>query len=170
MLSLRKIEEIFSSERHKASTLQETSTLWRSADLNADTFADLVLVNYQSNSIEIQIGDGSGRFLQTQIFTPTEKIPQVAVADFNGDGRPIWPSGAKVPLLQYRINSLYRGTVKREFVVSQTLETGFFQEKLTPIDLSGNGNIDLVVLTSLGNTTRLATVQNNFGVFVNHES
>lgn len=135
-------------------------------DLTGDTFADLIFVNTQSNSIEIQVGDGSGLFVPTQTLTPAQRGPQVAVADFSGDGHPDLAIGGKGsgPSSPASI-SLYRGDGTGMFIVSQTLETGFFQDKLTPIDLNGNGNIDLAILTSSGNLKGLKTIKNSLGTF-----
>lgn len=60
------------------------------ADLNGDTFPDLAVANYHSNNVSAVFGSSTGAFTAaTGSPYPAGGLPHsVAVADFNGDGKP----------------------------------------------------------------------------------
>jgi hypothetical protein len=55
-------------------------------DFNGDGFVDLVVENYNSNTVSVLLGNGDGTF-QPQVTYAVGTLPErVLVADFNGDG------------------------------------------------------------------------------------
>ncbi len=60
------------------------------ADLNGDTFPDLVTANYGGNTVSVLLGDGTGAFTAASgsPFAVGVNPISVAIADFNGDGKP----------------------------------------------------------------------------------
>jgi hypothetical protein len=59
------------------------------ADFNGDGRMDLAVVNRDSNTVAVLLGDGSGAFAAADIFSTGGEGPMsLAVGDFNGDGHP----------------------------------------------------------------------------------
>jgi hypothetical protein len=59
----------------------------KSADLNGDGKADLVVVNQGSNTVSVLLGNGNGTFQpKTDYATGTSPV-DAALGDFNGDGK-----------------------------------------------------------------------------------
>lgn len=57
------------------------------SDFNGDKFTDLAVVNVQSNSVSILIGNGDGTFQPASDISFATTPSAIAVADFNGDGK-----------------------------------------------------------------------------------
>ena len=58
------------------------------ADLTGDGVPDLVVANYNANTISVLIGERGGTFLPQEVFSVGARPYAVTVADLNGDGRP----------------------------------------------------------------------------------
>jgi Ca2+-binding RTX toxin-like protein len=58
------------------------------ARINGDTIPDLVVANYNSNTVEVLLGNGDGSFQSPLTFKVANGPTAVAVADINGDGIP----------------------------------------------------------------------------------
>lgn len=76
------------AQRLAAGLYEGDSPAWiEIADINNDTFFDLVTVNPESDRLLVFPGDGRGRFDEPQIWPTHGLDPRaVIVADFNGDG------------------------------------------------------------------------------------
>ena len=57
------------------------------ADVNGDTFADIVTTDYGSNSISLLLGAGQGRFQSVRTLAVGQQPVALAVADVTGDGK-----------------------------------------------------------------------------------
>ncbi|HEY6802580.1 MAG TPA: VCBS repeat-containing protein [Pyrinomonadaceae bacterium] len=59
-----------------------------SGDFNGDHHADLIVESWQTNQVEVLIGDGQGNFISPGRLFPVGKMPyqRLRVADFNNDG------------------------------------------------------------------------------------
>ncbi len=58
------------------------------ADLTGDGIPDLIVANYNDDTISVLMGKGDGTFLPQEVFAVGEKPYAIAVADLTGDGRP----------------------------------------------------------------------------------
>src|SRR5439155_17508060 len=56
-------------------------------DFNGDSKLDLAVVNFNSNSVSVLLGNGDGAF-QAPLAFVVGNPRSVAVGDFNGDGKP----------------------------------------------------------------------------------
>jgi hypothetical protein len=57
------------------------------ADLNGDTYMDIVIANNNYNYVNVLVGYGNGTFGEEMRFTTNYWLLSVTVADFNSDGR-----------------------------------------------------------------------------------
>ena len=64
--------------------------VWGAADLNGDGIPDLVLMSEAGTGFEVMFGKGNGTFSSPAVYSvPSGQIAEpVAMADFNGDGKP----------------------------------------------------------------------------------
>ena len=111
------------------------------ADFNRDGKADLVVANYQSNSISVLVGNGDGKF-QTPIIVATGSPSySVAAADFNGDGK------ADLVVANYGTNSvsILLGNGDGTFQTQKTYATGSLPYSVSIVDFNGDGKGDLLV-------------------------
>jgi hypothetical protein len=60
----------------------------KTADLNADGNLDLVASAYQANGVAVLLGNGDGTFRAAVTYSVGSQATDVAVADFNSDGKP----------------------------------------------------------------------------------
>ena len=57
------------------------------ADLTGDGIPDLVVANYNDDTVSVLLGKGDGTFLPQEVFPVGDKPYSVALADLTGDGR-----------------------------------------------------------------------------------
>jgi hypothetical protein len=131
------------------------------SDFNGDQIPDLLFVSnrYRSGThsyIGIALGNGDGTFSQSQIYGPPdeyERIKDVVVADFNGDGRSDVGDSVVIDTL----------TVDEDIVRIRLGGSTLGAEIKSPIratsmvagDFTGDGKTDLAVVSSDFNTLRL---------------
>ena len=58
------------------------------ADLTGDGIPDLIVANYNDDTVSVLLGKGDGTFQPQEVFAVGAKPYSLAVADLTGDGRP----------------------------------------------------------------------------------
>jgi hypothetical protein len=150
------------------------------ADFNGDGRPDLVVSNNLDNTVSVLLnvtaaGAPSVSFFAQQSFAVGAGPLNVAVADFNGDGRadiaianagPIGTPGNTVSVL---LNTEALGSNTAAFAAQQTFAVGGSPQSVTAGDLDGDGRPDLVVsnlddntVSVLLNTTPVGTTTPTF--------
>ncbi len=115
------------------------------ADLNGDDKLDIVVPNTAPGptTITVLLGDGSGQFRAApqSPFKANDRAYFVAVANLNGDGKPDIVATHD----DASIATLHLGDSKGNFVQAKNspLELGNRAWSVVPIDLNGDGKIDL---------------------------
>ena len=124
-------------------------------DLNADTFADLAIVNQSANAITILLNDGTGVFTQAVGSPlPTASTPEaVAIADFTNDGL------ADIAVTNNGTSTLgvYANLGSGTFSTDIELSVAPGPLALTTADLSGDGLPD-AALTAHSGSNNFVTV------------
>ena len=132
------------------------------ADLNADTNADLVVVNSSAlgSSVSVLLGNGNGTF-QAATNTAVGGLPgMVVVGDFNGDGKPdLAVSGFDFSDNSYVL--LFLGQGNGTFQSPSTLAVGKLPEGLAAADLNADGKLDLAVANSSGLSNSVSVLLGN---------
>jgi len=111
-------------------------------DLNGDGKPDLAVDN-QANQVSILLGDGTGAFtaaVGSPFSTGGNNSRSIAVADYNGDGR---PDIAVANLTGNYISILFNnggGT----FTTPSSVNVGVQQDSVATADFNGDGKADLV--------------------------
>jgi hypothetical protein len=117
-------------------------------DLNADGKPDVVVLNYNTQSVTIWLNKGDGTFLMaTNISVPSVSPSSIAAADFNGDGNMdlIARGGSAARILtgngdgSFTVGSLMNVTDGGGATSSDTVAAG---------DFSGRGMSDLALVNS----------------------
>lgn len=118
------------------------------ADLNGDGKPDLAVVNSQSHSVTILLGNGDGTFVPAPS-PDTGSVPVALVAgDFNGDGK----TDLAVANSQSNSVTILLGNGDGTFTAAPTLASGTHPAAMAAGDFNGDGNLDLVVANSGDNT------------------
>jgi uncharacterized protein (TIGR03437 family) len=114
------------------------------ADFNGDGIPDLVIANSGSNNVTILLGNGSGGFTPAagSPFAVGTEPQSVAVADFNGDGKPDLVTANYAD----RDLTILLGTGSGGFTVApgSPLQAGSFPRSVAVGDFNGDGKPDLV--------------------------
>jgi hypothetical protein len=122
------------------------------ADLNGDTFADLVVANSAAGTVSVLLGTVTGRFADPVDFTTGGKLPNsLAVADFNGDFKAdlaVGNGGTKTV-------GVLLGNGDGTFLAASPFTTGKAPGAVQAADFDNNGIVDLVFLmgASVGTLT-----------------
>jgi hypothetical protein len=130
----------------------------RVADLNGDGLPEILVANYSSHSISILQNQGSAGTLTTNSFAPQYVLAagpnptDIAVADFNGDGRPdlVTTAFSGTQLSVFR-NVVGPGTaVSNWFTLDTTLPALPGSLEFAVADLDGDAKSDLIVASVHG--------------------
>ena len=127
-------------------------------DFNGDGKPDLVVANGQSNTVSVLLNQTAPitlapSFAPQQTFATGSGPDWVAVADFNGDGKPDlaitsqWSDTVSVLL-----NTTPAGASLPTFAPGQTFATGKNPVSVALGDFNGDGKPDLVVANAISNT------------------
>jgi hypothetical protein len=131
----------------------------RVADLNGDGLPEILVANYSGNSISILKNQGSAGSLTTNSFAPqfvlaTGPNPtDVAVADFNGDGRPdlVTTAFGGTQLSVFRNVAGAGMAVSSWFTLDTTLPALPGSLEFAVADMDGDAKSDLIVASVHGN-------------------
>lgn len=129
-----------------AGTRPEYSVL---AELNGDGRQDLVVVNYEANTISSFLGNGDGSFtLKTNWASAGNNPLQAVVTNFNGD------SFLDLVVANYGGNSvsIYLGNGNGSFRISTNYSVGTQPVGLVVADLNNDGRLDIAT-ANYGNST-----------------
>lgn len=130
----------------------------RVADLNGDGLPEILVANYSGNSISILQNLGSGGDLTTNSFAPQYALAagpnptDVAVADFNGDGRPdlVTTAFGGTQLSVFRNVAEAGMAVSNWFTLDTTLPALPGSLEFAVADLDGDAKSDLIVASVHG--------------------
>jgi hypothetical protein len=121
------------------------------ADVNGDGRPDLVTTNQGSDTVSVLLntkapGSTTPNFAAQQTFA-TGRVPfSVAVADFNGDGKPdLVMTNLNSDTVSVLLNTTAPGATAPSFAPQQTFATGSGPFSVAVADVNGDGRPDLVV-------------------------
>ena len=140
-------------------------------DFNGDGKLDLAVANYDSNTVSILLGTGTGSFGAKTDFGTGIEPASVAVGDFNGDGKldlavtNFGYSFAGEPIIDPRTVSILLGTGTGSFGAKTDFGTGSGPASVAVGDFNGDGNLDLAVANFVDDTVSilLGTGTGSFG-------
>jgi len=117
-------------------------------DLDADGKLDMVVVTPNADSVSVRLGDGHGGFGADASFpadsNPFDSKPfDIAVGDFNGDGRQ--DLATTVPGSGLRSVAVLLGDGSGRFAAPALIGVGSAPNGLATSDLDGDGDLDLAV-------------------------
>ena len=122
------------------------------ADLNGDGKPDIVVSNFTANTVAVLLnttapGAGTATFADKQTFATGANPYSIAVADFNGDGKPdlavVNFYGSSVSVL---LNTTSAGAATPSFAAQQAFVTGTNPYSVVAADVNGDGKPDLIVV------------------------
>lgn len=114
------------------------------ADLNNDSFQDLVAANQDDNGVGVLLGAGDGTFAAAVPYAAALGTYSVSVADFNNDGK---LDLATVGVADSRIGILL-GNGNGTLATAQFITTEFGAGSIATGDINRDGFIDLMVASS----------------------
>ncbi len=115
-------------------------------DLTGDGIPDLVVANYDDNTVSVLLSNGDGTFGAPQPYNTGNQPVQTLVTDINGDGRPdlVTVSNSTSQIgVQLNIGADSFVTASQATAVGQS-NTPFL------VDLTGDGLLDSVIVDGSG--------------------
>ena len=125
---------------------------WRWPTSTGDGIPDLIVANYNDDTVSVLLGKGDGTFLPQEVFPVGEKPYSLAVADLNGDGKPdIIVANSASDTVSVLLN-LGGGKDYVNFAPQTTFATGRQPFSVAVADLTGDGIPDIVTANAFDNT------------------
>jgi len=121
-------------------------------DLNGDGIKDLVVANSTDNDVSVLLGKGNGTFGGPITYLTATTPVSVAIADFNGDGNNDIAVADQQGNSQGSTVSVLLSDGKGSFQTHVEYYTAATPTGVIAGDFDGDGNVDLAVSTSVGNT------------------
>jgi len=112
-----------------------------SADVNGDGRADLIVANWNSNTVSVLMNNGNGTFAAKVDYTTGSNPYSVTSADVNGDGR------ADLIVANFYGNtvSVLTNNGNGTFAAKVDYATDLSPKSVTSADVNGDGKADLIV-------------------------
>lgn len=147
------------AQRLSAGLYSGDSPAWiEIADINNDTFSDVVTANPESDRLLVFVGDGAGRLEEPRAWATGALDPRAVVAaDFNGDGwLDLAATNSSSNLVTVHLNDGFGGFGSRVLIEPPRgkpvqpnraipVAVGSLPVSLASGDLDGDGTVDLVV-------------------------
>jgi hypothetical protein len=119
-------------------------------DLNGDGKLDLAVANTGSSTVSVLLGNGAGSFGARSDFATGAAPNSVAIGDLNGDGKPDLVVGTSEPDAVFGKDiSVLLGTGNGSFGDAMNTRAGSSPRAATIADLNGDGNLDVIVGSTL---------------------
>ena len=121
------------------------------ADLNGDGKPDLIVANYESNTVSVLLnttatGATTPSFAAQQTFATGSEPRSVTAADLNGDGKPdLIVANLNSNTVSVLLNTTAPGATTPSFASQTAFATGTDPDSVTAADLNGDGKPDLIV-------------------------
>ena len=117
------------------------SFMMAQGDFNGDGKMDLVVANWESNTVSLFLSNGDGTFQAAQNLSVSDEPFSVAVGDFNGDGKLDLAVGFESPVGV----SILLGNGDGTFQDPISTAAGYLNYSLAVGDFNKDGKLDLVV-------------------------
>ena len=124
------------------------------ADFNGDGVPDMAIVNQNSGSVDILLGNGDGTFAAASgspVSVPGTALVGIAAGDFNNDGY------VDLAVTDYSGNAVYillgNGNGTFQTAVATTLADG--PEEMVTGDFNNDGNLDIAIAEYSGNRVQV---------------
>jgi hypothetical protein len=131
------------------------------ADFNGDGKPDLAVVNRDSNSVSVLLGNGDGTFKAAKNFAVNSDPRQLGVADVNRDG--------KLDLItsngQSNTISVLLGNGNGTFKAAQNFASGGYSNTMAVGDVNGDGKPDVITADEAGSGMVSVLLGNGDGTF-----
>jgi hypothetical protein len=118
-------------------------------DINGDGKLDAITANYGSSSVSVFLGKGDGTFQPVKEYTVTSHPVDIAIGDFNKDGK-LDIAAASATKITILLNNGLGG-----FTTGTTFTAGTAVAGIAAASLRGNGLADLMVVDSSQRSLRL---------------
>ena len=130
------------------------------SDFNGDGKPDLVVsTSDQGGAIDVFLGNSNGTFAAGKTFAVSSSPQSVTIGDVNGDGIP----DVFIASFTKSSVSVLSGNGNGTFQPQQTFATGNgpYSQSVAPVDLNGDGRLDLAVANLSDNTVSVLLANGN---------
>ncbi len=133
------------------------------ADLNKDSFADIVTANAgDGDDISVLLGNGNGFFRTARDFTVAKNLSSIAIVDLNGDSVLDVVATDEVFMRRGAVTALFgQGREEELFSVPVEVQTGGFPTRPIVLDLNGDGWPDIINPNSSNGDNDISVILGN---------